>query len=122
MAIGEFDEGLNRINRTTELVEKNGDLCYLPELLRIRANLLLSMPGSLAIDAEACFTRSLEQSRNTGARAWELRTATDLAAFWVGDGRVRDARALLQPVFERFGEGLDTADALAAERLLEKLY
>ncbi|MFT2211043.1 ATP-binding protein [Rhizobium giardinii] len=122
VAIGEIDEGLNRINRTIELVEKNGELCYLPELLRIRANLLLSMPGSLAIDAEACFTRSLEQSRNTGARAWELRTATDLAAFWVGDGRVRDARALLQPVFERFGEGLDTADVMAAERLLEKLY
>ncbi len=31
------------------------------------------------------------------------------------------ARALLQPVFERFVEGLDTADLKAAERLLATL-
>lgn len=121
-AIGEFEEGMTRINRTIGLVEKNGDLCYMPELLRIRANLLLSMPPALADDAQTCFMRSLEHSRKMGARAWELRTATDLATLWVGDGRMSDARALLQPVFERFGEGLDTADVKAAERLLAKLY
>jgi len=121
-AIGEFGEGMTRINRTIELVEKNGDLCYMPELLRIRGNLLLSMAPASADDAQTCFMRSLEHGRKMGARAWELRTATDLAKHWVGDGRVRDARALLQPVFERFDEGLDTADVMAAERLLAKLY
>ncbi len=121
-AIGQFEEGMMRVDSTIELVGKNGDLCYLPELLRIRANLLLSMLPSLADDAEACFMRSLELSRNMGARAWELRTATDLAAFWAREGRSRDARALLQPVFEQFDEGGDTVDMKAAELLLATLH
>ena len=36
-------------------------------------------------------------SRAHGSRAWELRTATDLAALWADQGRSDDARALLLP-------------------------
>jgi predicted ATPase len=38
-----------------------------------------------------------------------------------GQGRAGDARAQLQPVFEQFTEGFDTADLKAAERLLATL-
>jgi predicted ATPase len=47
-----------------------------------------------------------------------LRSATDLAALWASQGRSDDAHALLQPVFEQFVEGSNTADLKAAERLL----
>jgi hypothetical protein len=57
-------------------VNENGDYCYLPEALRVKAGLLLSMPTPSVGDAEACFTQSLELSRRQGTRAWELRTAT----------------------------------------------
>jgi predicted ATPase len=120
-AIGRFEEGIARIDKTAERVERNGDLCYMPELLRLKANLLLSMPQSMADDAEKCFTQSLALSRHQDARAWELRTATDLAALWVGRGRSADARALLQPIFEKFTEGAETADVKAAEGLLATL-
>jgi hypothetical protein len=40
----------------------------------------------------------------------------------IGFMSVDDARALLQPAFERFGEGLDTTDVMSAERVLAKLY
>ncbi|MCV9961853.1 helix-turn-helix transcriptional regulator [Pararhizobium sp. BT-229] len=119
-AIGEFDEGMARINATIERVEQNGDLCYLPELLRVKARLLLSTHSS-GEDGEACLMSAIKKSANMGARAWELRAATDLAALWVGDGRLRDARTLLKPIFERFDEGLDTADVRAAQRLLATL-
>lgn len=120
-ALGQFDEGLARIDRAIETVETNGDFCYMPELLRIRANLLLSMPASTVGDVENGFTQSLEWSRRQGARAWELRTATDLAAFWAGRGRAAEGRALLQPVFAQFTEGMDTADVKAAGDLLARL-
>ena len=68
-----------------------------------------------------CFKQSLELSRAHGSRAWELRTAADLAALWAGQGRSDDARALLLPVFEHFTEGLETADLKAAERVLATL-
>ncbi len=63
----------------------------------------------------------LELSRRQGARAWELRTATDLAALLAREGKPERARALLQPVFEAFTEGLDTADLKAAQSLLSSL-
>jgi predicted ATPase len=65
--------------------------------------------------------QSLELSRRYGARAWELRTATDLAALFANQGRSESGRALLQPVFEQFTEGFDMADLKSTERTLASL-
>jgi predicted ATPase len=72
-------------------------------------------------NAEQCFLKSLKLSRGQGARAWELRTAIDLAAMLSERGRPESARTLLKPVFEQFVEGFDTADLAAAESLLSTL-
>jgi hypothetical protein len=117
-AMGQFAEAIALIDKTIRLVEANGNLVYMPELLRVRGMVLLSMPHSSDADAEASLMQSLDLSRHQGARAWELRTAVDLASLWVAQGRSDDARALLQPVFDQFTEGLDTADLKTAERLL----
>jgi predicted ATPase/DNA-binding winged helix-turn-helix (wHTH) protein len=120
-AIGQLADGLTLIEQTIRNVEANGDYCYMPEALRVKAGLLLSMPKPSLADAEACLVHSLELSRRQGARAWELRTVTDLARLWSARGRGQDARALLQPIFEQFTKGLDTADLKAAKALLETL-
>jgi hypothetical protein len=57
------------------------------------------MPQRRVHDAEMCFTQSLELSRRQGARGWELRTATDLAALWEGQGRTDHAHELVRPSF-----------------------
>lgn len=93
----------------------------MPELLRVKGNALGSMPGSSIEQVEACFAQSLELSRHQGARAWELRTAIDLARLCVDRGRPQDGRTLLQPILEQFVEGRDTADPRTAERLLAEL-
>jgi predicted ATPase/DNA-binding winged helix-turn-helix (wHTH) protein len=120
-AMGRFAEGMTLIDETVRQVEANGDVAYMPELLRVRGVLLLSMPQPNSSDAEVCFMQSLELSRRQAARAWELRTAIDTAALLAGQGRTDSARGLLQPVFEQFVEGSDTADLKAAERLLATL-
>jgi predicted ATPase/DNA-binding winged helix-turn-helix (wHTH) protein len=119
---GQFMEGVTLIDQTIRLVEAKGGTLYIPELLRLKGSFLLAMPKARNKDAEECFTQSLELSRAQGSRAWELRTATDLAALWHGQGRAKEARALLLPVFKTFKEGLDTPDVQAAERLLAKLH
>jgi len=119
--LGRFGEALALIEETMAAVEKNGDLAYKPELLRVRGALLLAMPPPRREDAQACFAQSLQLSRDQGARGWELRTATDMAALWASDGRREDARALLQPLLEQFTEGFETADLTAAGHLLATL-
>jgi predicted ATPase len=121
-AIGRLAEGVALIDETIRLIEANGALSYLPELLRVKGSVLLSMPRPRREDAETCLMQSLDWSRRQAARSWELRTAIDLATLWAGQRRPdAAARALLQPVYDRFTEGFDTADLKAAERLLASL-
>lgn len=120
-AIGRLSEAMALLNETMQRVEKNGDAVYMPELLRVKACLHQAMPRPDINEAERCLVQSLELSRRQGAHAWELRSATDLAALYDSQGRTESSSALLRPVFEQFTEGLDTADLKAAERLLATL-
>ena len=119
-ALSRFGEAMTMIDESVKLVESSGELSHLPELLRVKGNVLVSM-GQHSDDAELCFTQSLELSRRQGARAWELRSAIDLATLWAGEGRSGEARGVLLPVFQQFTEGSDTADLKSAERLLRTL-
>jgi hypothetical protein len=119
VASGQVVEGRTLIDETIREVGENRDLFFMPEALRVKGCVLLLMPESGVDDAEACFMQSFELSRRQGARAWELRTAIDLAALLADQGRPDNARALLRPIFEE--RGLDTADLKAAKSLLADL-
>lgn len=120
-SIGCGTEALALVDETIRRVNPNGAIIFMAELLRVKGSVLLAMPQRNTDDAEACFMQSLQWSRRQGARAWELRTAIDLAGLLARQGRPAPARALLQPVLAQFTEGLDTADLRAAERMLESL-
>ena len=120
-ATGRVADGLALADETIRRVEANGDLCYMPELLRVKGSVLLSMPQPRHDEAHTCFLRSLDLSRAQGARGWELRTAIDLAALLAAEEQCQGARQLLRPVFEQFVEGQNTADLQAAQRLLVTL-
>lgn len=92
-----------------------------PEILRAMAeNSLRDRPEGVAT-AEATFMRSLKIARAQSALSWELRTATSLARLWRDQGRREDARRLLSDTYDRFDQGLATADLVAARRLVEAL-
>jgi predicted ATPase/DNA-binding winged helix-turn-helix (wHTH) protein len=120
-AQGRCAEAVALIDGTIDAIRSDGPLSLLSELLRVKGQVLLSMPQPDAAAAEALFLQSLDESRRQQARSWELRTATDLAALLAARGRRDEARALLQPVLGAFAEGLDTADLQAAGRLLADL-
>ena len=71
--------------------------------------------------AEAYFERALAVARRQQAKSWELRAATSMARLWRDQGRVREARELLAPVYGWFTEGFDTRDLKEAKVLLEEL-
>jgi hypothetical protein len=93
----------------------------MPELLRLKGKALLSTPGSSVADAETCLRRSLALSQTQGALGWELRAAIDLAALQADEGRPEEARALLQPVLDRFEQSDNSSDLKAANQLMEAL-
>jgi tetratricopeptide (TPR) repeat protein len=115
---GRYDEALTTIDDTIALVERNGDLFNMPELLRLKGEFLATLEGSQL--AERFFLDSLELAGQQSALGWELRTATSLAK-WRSSRNGREARATLAETYSRFSEGFDTADLKAAQGLLDEL-
>jgi predicted ATPase/DNA-binding winged helix-turn-helix (wHTH) protein len=120
-AIGRSSESQALIDERIRQVEVGGETLYVPELLRVKGRVLLSMGEPDLREAEICFKESLELSRRQGARAWELRTARDLAKLLAERGDSENGRTLLQSVYAEFSEGFETADLKAAEGLLATL-
>ena len=89
-------------------------------LHRLRGEIVLATGGA-PTDAETHFQRALEIARSQDARSYELRAATSLARLWRDQGRQAEARTLLQPVYDWFTEGFDTADLQDASTLLQEL-
>ena len=64
---------------------------------------------------------SSARSQSLQAKSWELRASMSLARLWRDQGKVREARELLAPVYGWFTEGFDTRDLKEAKALLDQL-
>ena len=76
--------------------------------------------GSVFLAALRPSTRPNEKLHSQ-SHAWELRASMSLARLWRDQGKVRQARELLAPVYGWFTEGFDTRDLKEAKALLEGL-
>jgi predicted ATPase len=91
------------------------------EVNRIAGEVALLSPERDATKAETYFERALAVARQQQAKSWELRAAMSLARLWRSQGKVRQARELLAPVYGWVTEGFDTRDLKEAKALLEEL-
>jgi hypothetical protein len=62
--------------------------------------------------ADHHFRQAVDWAGQQGALSWELRAATSLAHLLRNQSRLADAIAYLQPIYDRFTEGFDTADLI----------
>src|SRR5260370_19064549 len=119
---GQIAEGLAAIEEAIARSERTEERWAMAELVRVKGELLLlqGAPGAAAV-AEDHFRQALDWARRQGALSWELRAATSLARLLRNQGRPADAITCLQPVYDRFTEGFDTADLITTKRLLDEL-
>ena len=135
---GKWDEGLRHADEGIELIQANLECVYAAELWRIKGELLLKAPlhrpksrarragrvskSAIRIPqssgAERCLRRALEIARGQRARSLELRAAMSLARLWQARGAQDQARAILEPIYAAFTEGVDTKDLVDARALL----
>jgi predicted ATPase len=110
-----IDEALTRCEHTDERWS-------IAELLRVKGELLLLQDTQGAnTEVENHFRQALDWAHRQGALSWELRVATSLARLLSDQDRVGEAIATLQPVYDRFTEGFDTADLKSAKAILDAL-
>jgi predicted ATPase len=139
LRVGDLEEGLAAVDEGLEHAQPTLDRSYLPELWRLKGELLLerervqsrgSRPrrGQRAkrdhesaignSEAKKCLERALEIARERHAKFSELRAATSLARLWMSRGKTSEARGLLEPLYASFTEGFDTPDLREANALL----
>jgi len=121
MAAGDIDGALELFSEALDLARKNGELFYLAEILRLKAEALLAHPDPDQPLAEHCLVEALEVARNQEAKFWELRAASALARLWLSEGRRSEARSLIAPVYGWFTEGFDTLELKSAKALVAEL-
>jgi predicted ATPase/DNA-binding winged helix-turn-helix (wHTH) protein len=122
--LGRLDEAHEAVCKAIEAAggQEDGQQWYIPELLRIKGEVLLQQAGDRsAAAAEGCFNQAREMAGEQGALFWELRVALSLARLLRSQGRSADAVGILQSVYDRFTEGFSTADLQRAKNLLEQL-
>jgi len=118
---GHFDEALITINGAVAGAASRGATFDMPELLRIKGQILAAVPRPDRTLAANYLMQSLAVARGQSALAWELRSATALARLLSENGQREKARDTLAPVYGRFTEGLETADLRIARCLIRDL-
>jgi predicted ATPase/DNA-binding winged helix-turn-helix (wHTH) protein len=119
-AVGEYDEALSVIGSAVAESGESEETSELPERLRVRAEILLSMSEPNQLEAEDCLTRALSIAHRQSALAWELRAGMTLAQMRARQGRGDEAHQLLSSLYGRFTEGFETSDLKAASQLLKE--
>ena len=114
---GRWTEGVEVITEALAIASQTKEQWYLAPLHQLKAELL---HGAVEA-AETELQVAMRVARQQAAKGWELRAAVSLARLWRDQGKVREARELLAPVYGWFTEGFDTRDLKEAKQLLEEL-
>jgi predicted ATPase len=120
-ALDQFDDAWRWIGEAITAMETTKERWCEAEVNRIAGEIALKSPEPDTAKAEAYFERALTVARQQQARSWELRAAMSTARLWRDQGRSRQARELLAPVYGWFTEGFDTLDLKEAKALLGEL-
>jgi tetratricopeptide (TPR) repeat protein len=119
-ALGQRDEGLAIVEEALLLVIRNGDRANLPDLLRIKGELLASHPSDRRA-AVMALREALAWSTAQGAPAWNLRAAISLARLHRDDGRAEEAALVLRKAMADFEQVEESMDYSIASEMLEEL-
>ena len=118
---GERELAYSTICEAVTWTETRGRVLELIDLLRVKGEIVTSMSQQDAGEGEACLVHSLQLARERGLLSFELRVGISLARLWAGRAQRDKALELLDPIFNRFSEGFQTRDLVAAAQLLRDL-
>ncbi|MGH7965997.1 MAG: hypothetical protein ACRERD_29970, partial [Candidatus Binatia bacterium] len=140
---GQVTEGLTVVAEALAVIEKTGERFWEAEVYRLKGELTFAgargwglgtrppssqasspksqAPSGVEREVEACFHKAIAIAREQKARSLELRAVVSLSRLWQSQGKKKEARELLAPIYGWFTEGFGTKDLQEAKALLEEL-
>lgn len=117
---GEVNHALDELDRSLEIMTKQGEMHYEAESHRLKGDFLLEGKND-SDSAEKAYLAALAIANGQEAKLFELRAATSLAKLWHRNGRRNDAWNLLSGIHSWFTEGFDLPDLRDARKALAQL-
>jgi predicted ATPase len=103
---GKRQAALDHLAEARRLAEGTGDRWHLAETLRLSGEVLLTTGDPSG--AEASYREAIALAQQQSTKLWQLYAAMNLARLWRDQGKRREARELLAPVYGWFTEGSGT--------------
>jgi non-specific serine/threonine protein kinase len=119
--MGRVDESLTQIDEALRVAMETDYRWYVPEILKIKGELLALRDSNDPATIEDLFRRSMRQAGAQQAAYWELSAAISLAELLGKQRRDEEARAVLAPLYERFAAGYPASRVKQAKALLDRL-
>jgi predicted ATPase len=113
-------KSLETLDRAVGVIKVTGESWWLAEMHRLRGE-TLKLRGDTDDAVEVCLEEALLVARQQKAKSLELRAVLSLGRVWFDQGKTAEARELIVPVFDSFGEGFDSGDLLQASDFLGSL-
>jgi class 3 adenylate cyclase/predicted ATPase len=118
---GETDKALLALETALQHIERTEERMWEAGVHILLGKTLLAQDSPNAQEAEASLHRGNRVAQRQGAKSLELRATTSIARLWQSQGKRREARDLLVPIYDWFTEGFDTPDLIEAKKLLNAL-
>jgi len=136
----QFDEALRVADEALALAARGGEMYSMPELHRVRGNLVMmracaagadgshstldsiaeQIPGRDLDEIHQCLAHAVTLAQQQQARSWELRSLATAAGLFSPRKSRRQSHAALTTCYNWFKEGHDTADLKHARVILER--
>lgn len=120
-AMGRFDESLGQIDETQRFALDTDYRWYLPEILRIKGELLALRGSNDPVLIEELYRQAMKEAGEHQALFWELTAATSLAGHLRRQRRSADALSVLSSTYNRLSNGFAFLRIGEAQQLLESL-
>jgi predicted ATPase len=115
---GKPKEGLKLINDALEIIERKSGNPILPEIYRLKGDVLIMISPGDQDAAGSWFMKALEISREQETLMFELKAAVSLNRLWKQNGKAQQSRQILNDAYKKFTEGFSTVDLIEAQRVL----
>ena len=118
---GDVVNALAAIDEAIDLARKTLGIFNLADLLRTKAEVMMSLPHCEKEAVEHVLSEAVDLSRRQCALGWELRVALTVAQAQASQPKKGEAREMLELVYSRFTEGFDNSDLKAAAQTLRSM-
>jgi predicted ATPase len=112
-------EGLKQLEEAERQIEGTEERFGEGRAHRVRGELQVAVGDVVA--GEKSLYRAIEVARRQSAKLFELPAAISLARLWSNQGKRKEARDLLTPIYDWFTEGFDAPILKEAKTLLDQL-